>query len=662
MDQTSNVQNRADKLYKSSREKFWYLLREVVSNSIHALIIRQNNESDDFKPEVKVDIAYTDTEVVIEVTDNGDGFTKSNAEFFSRLDERNPEKEALKFHPMGQGRLAIVFFSDNATYRSTFRDETGRLWKKEFPYPEQTNSLFSVENFAQEESGELAPGTVVAMRIYKQATYSRAKTFFTKYDSGEKIKYWFIETFFPFIVNNPKLTINIDYNGDNQSIDRTSLEKNIVSIPVMVDLTDSEGNVVAHSFKIWLIKSVSAPKSKNEIFCFARNLRASLEDGKLEYSIDLPEGLEWYLTSEFFDLNVDQKGDKIELTQLELNRISDSVQKSLDEHFKSQIFLNRSKTNKNVDSVRNRFHSLAPFIDTGKAKEKNVILTENDIVTLAVESKGQVEKKFWNSNGESPEDSEKLLNSSLQIYIAHRSRVLATLQTLIRKFDEQGDNKNELEDEVHDLLFKRGKSLRTSENINHLHNLWILDDKFTIFSETMQAKSTINGQSQSDVYFWIDDPDKVKEVLILELKSTTSAHNAGNKGEGMVAQVKRYATSFYRDPVKVLNWDVDTSKVLYNAIILARKSDIYKELNSNNVAGNHIKIPFLEASYYFNETFSVSSSTEVPRSERIRIEMYSYEDISEIAQSRNKVFFNLLKNEFKIDATAESEEENVESV
>jgi len=654
VDQTSNVQNRADKLYKNSREKFWYLLREVVSNSIHALVIRQNNEPQDFIPEVKVKVVYSETEVVIEVTDNGDGFSKLNSEYFSRLDERNPVKEQLKFHPMGQGRLAIVFFSDSATYRSTYKDENGKFWRKEFPYPEQTNSLFSVENFAQEESGDSSTGTVVTMRIHQQQTYLRAKTFFSRYDSGEKLKYWFIETFFPFIINNSKLTINIDFNGDKQIVDRTSLERNVDSLPFTVDLPDPNGVVVAQPFKVWLIRSMTSPKSRNEIFCFARNLKASLEDGKIEYSIDLTEGYEWYLTSEFFDLHVDQKGDKIELSQSELQKISDTVQKSLDEHFKSQIAQNRSRTHKNVEAVRTKFHSLAAFIDADKSQEKNVILTENDIVNMAVESKGLVEKKFWTTEGESQVDSEKLLNSSLQIYIAHRSRVLASLQTLIRKFDENGENKNELEDEVHDLLFRRGKSLRTSENINHLHNLWILDDKFTIFSETMQAKSTINGQSQSDVYFWIDDPDKVKEVLILELKSTTAAHNAGNKVEGMVAQVKRYATSFYKEPVKVLNWDVDTSKVLYNAIILARKSDIYKELNSNNVAGNHIKIPFLDASYYFNETFSVSSSTEVPRSERIRIEMYSYEDISEIAMGRNKVFFNLLKNEFKIDSTNEN--------
>ena len=45
MEQKSNVQYRAEKEYKNSREKFFLLLREIISNSIHAVLIRQNKET-----------------------------------------------------------------------------------------------------------------------------------------------------------------------------------------------------------------------------------------------------------------------------------------------------------------------------------------------------------------------------------------------------------------------------------------------------------------------------------------------------------------------------------------------------------------------------------------------------------------------------------------
>ena len=133
--------------------------------------------------------------------------------------------------------------------------------------------------------------------------------------------------------------------------------------------------------------------------------------------------------------------------------------------------------------------------------------------------------------------------------------------------------------------------------------------------------------------------------MILELKSTTKAHNAGSKVEGMIAQVKRYAQDFYKNPTRTLNWDVDTDELQYIGIILARKSDINKELTSlSSGAGKYNPIPFLRDSFYLDDTFPKDDN---PRNRmNIRIEMYSYEDIYELASGRNKVFFRLLQNEF----------------
>lgn len=178
--------------------------------------------------------------------------------------------------------------------------------------------------------------------------------------------------------------------------------------------------------------------------------------------------------------------------------------------------------------------------------------------------------------------------------------------------------------------------------------MWILDDKFTTFSNDFKAKSTKSGQPLSDIYIWADDPGKVKQILIFELKSTTKAHNAGNKEEGMIAQVKRYAQDFYKNPTKTLNWDIDTDRVQYTGIILARKSDINKELTSLNIGGGNFNpIPFLSDSYYYDDSFPKDDN---PRNKKdIRLELYSFEDIYELASNRNAVFFKLLKKEFDFD-------------
>ncbi len=264
---------------------------------------------------------------------------------------------------------------------------------------------------------------------------------------------------------------------------------------------------------------------------------------------------------------------------------------------------------------------------------------------MAIEEKGRIEKNYWNDVKTENNDSEKLLNSSLHIYIDHRRRVLEKLHNMILRFDNEGNLNNSPESDIHELFLKRGIELSNNNNVNQLHNLWLFDDKYTVFSETTKALSSKQGQSLSDIYLWIDDPEKVKELLILELKSTTKAHNAGDKIEGMVSQIGRYARDFYNNPEKVLKWHIDTDLILYTGIIIARASDINREINNG---GKFQRIPFLQNSYYINSEFSaVADLTAKPNPKDIRIELYSFEDIYELAKARNTVFFKLLNGEIK---------------
>ena len=648
MEQRSDVEFRAEKLYKNAREKFGYLIREVVSNSIHAVLIKQSLRSpNDFNPLVEFKVKRSESRMDIYVSDNGDGFNDLNKTYFTSLDSRNSEKEKLRFHPKGQGRLAIVYFSDSATYSSTHINSSGDLNHLDFDYPESGPTLFDLNTLRSSPSSAGETGTIIHLQIFKQQSLGRANTFFNKYPDVEKLAGWFIETFFPFFIENENLELRIDINGNKESINKKFIQNNIRQVPFSVRFDASSS--VETSFQLWLVEVASTLKSKNQVACFARHLRADLGGGKLEYEIDLAKVYDWRLTSEFFDDNVDQKGDKIEIEQFELEKIQFALNNALDAEFSSQIISNRNESKKIIINTKEKFPSLSVFVNHPLNLETRKILKESDIINRAIEEKGKVEQSYWTSNEQDPEEVGKLLNSSLQIYIDHRSKVLRRLKELIFRFNDEGVIKNELEDDVHDLFLRRGITLNNSNGKSHLHNLWILDDKYTIFLETLQATSTKRGQSASDIYIWADNLEETKELLILELKSTSAAHNAGDKFDSMVAQVKRYAKQFYRDPVKVLNWNIDPQKVLYSGVVLASKNDINRELNSNNSGASPNKIPFLESSYYFNESFSVSLNvTAEPIFKNIRIDMYSYEDIHKLAESRNAVFLKLLKNEFSL--------------
>jgi hypothetical protein len=72
-----------------------------VSNSIHAVLIKKKSHSEDtgFNPCISKDIKFDEKSASLVVKDNGDGFNEYNRKYFTHLDDRNPEKEKLKFHP-----------------------------------------------------------------------------------------------------------------------------------------------------------------------------------------------------------------------------------------------------------------------------------------------------------------------------------------------------------------------------------------------------------------------------------------------------------------------------------------------------------------------------------------------------------------------------------
>ncbi len=330
MEQKSDVEFRAEKLYKSKRENFNFLIREVVSNAIHATIIRLKNEAIiHFQPKVEISFLVEENNVKIVVKDNGEGFTPLNRKFFTHLDAQNFQKEQLCFYPMGQGRLSIIYFSDESLYQSVYKDKNGEYKKNSFNYPDNAPSLFDIENLKCDKTEKVDSGTELTLTIRKQKTYKRANTFFKKYNDIEKIENWFIENFFPFFMEIETLEFLIDFNGQKINISKSYIEKNVKCIPFSVNFDGNEDNEPENKdesenvkeFKIWLVKKENSQKTKNQITCFARHLKVEIEDGKIEYEIELPVAYDWFLTSEYFDNNVDQKGDKIEIPSDHIEKI-----------------------------------------------------------------------------------------------------------------------------------------------------------------------------------------------------------------------------------------------------------------------------------------------------------------------------------------------------
>lgn len=650
MDQVSDVSFRAEKMYKNTRGKFGYVLREIIANAIHSTIIRQNTEeNNEYQPFVDIFIDRTKDNIKIIVKDNGIGFTEENRKYFSQLDYQNQDKIQYNFFPQGQGRLAIIYFTDGADYKSVCKEKNGDVKEINFFYPQRTNDLFDDGKMSvvPTESTELK--TIVTLNIRDKDKLKRANTFFDNHSNCEKLRDWIIDNFLSFFMEFENLSININYAGENFTIQRSDLVADFVKKDFTISFDQED---LPHTFNIWIIKNTDS-KNNKKVLCYARYLQVELETNVLEYDIDLQENTYWIVTSEYFDAYVNSKGDKIEIPAIDAIAIQNKLNETLDEYYKNQIETNKKQTATNMKSTIKKYGSLRCFIDTKDTPERKV-LKSSDIINRAIEEKGKIEKRYWQSDGKETEESNKLINSSLHVYIEHRRRVLEQFHEMLKKFNKEGEENKHKEEEIHNLILKRGTKLSDTDNINHLHNLWLLDDKFTIFSETIKGLSSKQGEAKSDIYLWTDNPEKVNELLILELKSPTAAHNAGKAMAGMITQVKNYACAFYNNPEKIVGSAIDPQKVLYTGIIIAKTTDIYNELSSNNTTGNYTKIPFLDNSYVFNETFVTrKNKTSAPETYGIRIELYSYEDIYKLASNRNNVFIKLLNNEYSINEDVE---------
>ena len=170
-----------------------------------------------------------------------------------------------------------------------------------------------------------------------------------------------------------------------------------------------------------------------------------------------------YLTSDFFDEYVDTKGERIDISFNDITSIQREIDEILDKRFKEVIENNRKATKRNLKEFQKKYPSLEAFVvESNIVSDKNIV-NEGEIIQSAINEKSRIEKKFWNQIDNAPineddksfSDSEecyKLLNSSLQIYVKHRESVLKRLHSLIQRFDENGEDKPELESTVHELF------------------------------------------------------------------------------------------------------------------------------------------------------------------------------------------------------------------
>ena len=140
MDTYASLRGLATSFYKNKRNAVELILREAISNAIHACIIQyKQNENNKYLPEISIIINSEEKSIKIE--DNGIGFSEDDKRLFFDIAKSNILKQENKLPSKGLGRLVFIYFAKNIHYETTHN-------KKfiSFEYPQQEDNLFKFYN------------------------------------------------------------------------------------------------------------------------------------------------------------------------------------------------------------------------------------------------------------------------------------------------------------------------------------------------------------------------------------------------------------------------------------------------------------------------------------------------------------------------------------
>lgn len=592
MDTYASLMGLATNFYKSKKNAVELILREAISNAIHACIMEYKQENRDYLPEISIHIDSQNN--TIKIKDNGIGFSESDKKIFFDIAQSNSLKQQSNLPSKGLGRLVFVYFGKNISFETSHNKKSFS-----FIYPPEID-LFTTIN-EQPKDTDNSNGTTLNLNVDE----NYMETFIKKFNTINYFEEWILDNFAFLLYDFNDLKIHISIDSNTKNIELSKINKKEFSIQI---------NNQDYNLEILIVDS----NANLDIKLVAHKL---LIDKKIKYDRIINElKKKIYIASPLLDDRITPDGLGAEIEDIKQD-LEQEITKILDREFKDFIAKQREESCNNLSSTKNELPFLADFMPSFDSIKGYKIQRKKDFIQEAVKEKADLEKKFWESN-DSQLDT-RLQKSALYLYVKHRERVLALLEKMM------GDSSFK-EDDFHQLLTDR-----KCENLEVAnHNLWLLDDKFSYFFEAHNAQS---GESNVDIEFYlnpfINDEGEPTHIVLVELKRLTKAHNAGE----MIGQLKKYATQIYKEAKTKGGVNIQVEKCQFFGYIIADINDIKKEENSQD-EGKFKLIPYTESSFEGVVSFMSPKGSRIP----LNITLLSAQDLLKIAKLRNKTLFEIL--------------------
>lgn len=324
-----------------------------------------------------------------------------------------------------------------------------------------------------------------------------------------------------------------------------------------------------------------------------------------------------YVASELFDEHLTPDGlDLRDMEDLQ-ERLQEQICIFLDKKFQHLIDEQKTENFKTLYEAKIDFPYLAEFMPSADRINGYKLEEKDKFIDRAINEKGAAEKNFWKNTDR--EMDPRLGKSVLYLYVKHRENILSLIEKAL------GDQEKD-EDAFHQLLTDRGCTNLAKAR----HNLWLVDDKFSYFMEGYNAK---RGEKVVDIefYSYMDAEDVPQNVILIELKKPTKAHNAGQ----MVQQIIDYALDIFKKGKTRQGININMEKCKFYGYVIADIKDIEKELQTR-----HDKT-FKNIAYTIG---SYEGVLELNKQTDFYVTLLATQDLLKTAKDRNRVLFDLLRS------------------
>lgn len=559
--------------------------------------------------------------MIVELSDNGAGFTEERFNKFKKLFEVDEQTHK------GLGRLVYLCYFDLVHIESVFTPGKARV----FDFNETFDGTHEIKNTELQTTGA----------YLKLLNFSGQKIGKLDYVDPYYLREMLLENFYMKLYKaklaGKQMVVNIKrtINGKNVEtvIDNTAIPD--------FEFKDLQRLDAFQSVSLYYyIKELDNSTSSRFITALAIDDRSHKVSIVADENIPVGYEMVFLLMSETFQGGIDESRQNIKLPEQIHNQVTILFKKAIAELINERIPKIQEANNERKIMLENAFPHLCGYFETNEIGYSS----QSDVLKKAQEKYFKEQRDILGASKLTEEQFEKSINLSaraLAEYILFRQNVIDKMRSF---------NGKEKEAAIHNLLAPKGSEFKEGEIMKDLYsnNVWVLDEKFmsycTVLSEAEMSK-VIDMLTEGDVK---DNDDDRPDIVLFFSGDPTKE---GNMVDVVIVELKRLGISAEQNSIVEFQLDTRTQRLAEYYGNRIQRMWFYGVVDfddryETHLVNNDFDPLFSNGSVYFR-----SKTVYTDKTKKFGVIQNAYimdfTALIEDANSRNETFLKILQSNFK---------------